>query len=124
MDYIHTNPVKAGFVANAVDWKYSSAVGWLTDKEGLVKIDKEYQWLVGKVEWGNNILKIRITGNMSIEELIEKVPDAIPYLRKKGIRCILCGEPIWGTLEEAAGEKGFGKDDIEQFIKDLNELGS
>ena len=46
MDYIHNNPVKAGLVANAVDWKYSSAVDWLTDKEGLVKIDKEYHWLV------------------------------------------------------------------------------
>jgi hypothetical protein len=60
---------------------------------------------------------------MSIEELIENVPEAIFYLSKKGIRCVLCGEPIWGTLEEAAKEKGFGKDDIEQFIKDLNELG-
>jgi putative transposase len=46
MDYIHNNPVKAGLAANAVDWEYSSAVDWLTDKEGLIKIDKEYHWLV------------------------------------------------------------------------------
>jgi len=52
MDYIHNNPVKAGLVASAVDWKYSSAVDWLTDKDGLAKIDKEYHWLVRWVEWG------------------------------------------------------------------------
>jgi len=68
-------------------------------------------------------LSIEITADTLIEELIENVPEAILYLRKKGIRCVLCGEPIWVTLEEAAKEKGFGKADIEQFIKDLNELG-
>ena len=46
MDYIHNNPVKAGLVANAIDWNYSSAIDWLTDKEGLIKIDKEYHWLI------------------------------------------------------------------------------
>ncbi len=69
-------------------------------------------------------MKIKITGNTSIEDLVESVPEAITYLSKKGIRCILCGEPIWGTLEEAAKEKGFGENDIRQFIKDLNELGN
>ncbi len=68
-------------------------------------------------------MSIEITADTLIEELIENVPEAILYLRKKGIRCVLCGEPIWVTLEEAAKEKGFGKADIEQFIKDLNELG-
>ena len=45
MEYIHNNPVKAGLVQKAEDWKYSSAVDWLIDKNGLVKIDKEFQWL-------------------------------------------------------------------------------
>lgn len=66
---------------------------------------------------------MRVTNNTSIEDLIEEVPGAVSYLSKKGIRCVQCGEPIWGTLEEAAVEKGFGEDDIRQFIKDLNEPG-
>ena len=66
---------------------------------------------------------MRITNDTSIEDLIEEVPGVVSYLSKKGIRCVQCGEPIWGTLEEAAVEKGFGEDDIKQFIKDLNELG-
>jgi REP element-mobilizing transposase RayT len=38
MDYIHDNPVKAGFVANPEDWKYSSAKNFQGD-EGIVTID-------------------------------------------------------------------------------------
>ena len=45
MEYIHSNPVKAGLVESAEDWLYSSAVDWLTTETGLVKIDKEFQWL-------------------------------------------------------------------------------
>ncbi len=63
-----------------------------------------------------------VTKDTTIEELVDNVPGAVKYLMEKGIRCIVCGEPIWGTLEEAAEEKGFGPEDIEQFVRDLNEL--
>ena len=63
-----------------------------------------------------------ITKDTTIEELVNNVPGAVKYLMEKGIRCIVCGEPIWGTLEEAAEEKGVGPDEIEQFVKDLNEI--
>jgi len=63
-----------------------------------------------------------ITKDITIEELIEILPAAVKYLMEKGIRCIVCGEPIWGTLEEAALEKGFNENDIEGFVKDLNYL--
>ncbi len=65
---------------------------------------------------------MKITKDITIEDLIEKKPAAIDYLKEKGIRCIRCGEPIWGTLEEAAEEKGFSADDIDGFVKDLNSL--
>ena len=65
---------------------------------------------------------MEITKDITIEDLIEEKPAAIDYLKDKGIRCIRCGEPIWGTLEEAAEEKGFGTEDIEGFVKDLNTL--
>jgi len=48
MEYIHNNPVKAGLVEQAEDWTYSSAVDWLTDRSGLITIDKEYNWLLEK----------------------------------------------------------------------------
>lgn len=63
-----------------------------------------------------------ITKNISIEELIEEIPASVKYLMEKGIKCIACGEPIWGTLEDAAKEKGFSDTEIEKFVSELNSL--
>ncbi len=63
-----------------------------------------------------------ITKEIEIEELVDLLPDAVTYLMEKGIRCLRCGEPIWGTLEDAAKEKGFSDEDIQGFVEDLNKL--
>lgn len=63
-----------------------------------------------------------INKNITIEELIEIIPASVRYMSEKGIKCIACGEPIWGTLEDAAKEKGYSDFEIDQFIKDLSEL--
>jgi len=47
-----------------------------------------------------------LSPNITIEELVEKLPQAPGILRRFGIVCIQCGEPVWGTLEEVAREKG------------------
>ncbi len=64
-----------------------------------------------------------ITKDISIEELVETLPDSIYYLSEKKIQCVVCGEPIWGTLEEVAKSKGFSAEDIDKFVEDLNNLG-
>lgn len=58
----------------------------------------------------------------TIEDLVNALPASVMYLSEKGIKCIACGEPIWGTIEEAAREKGFEKTDIDGFVRDLNKL--
>lgn len=63
-----------------------------------------------------------ITKDVYIEDLVRDVPKSVTYLMEHGIKCLACGEPIWGTLEEAAKEKGFGEKDIERFVKEINEL--
>jgi hypothetical protein len=65
---------------------------------------------------------LKITKDITIEDLVGQKIDAVRYLADKGIKCIACGEPVWGTLEQAAKEKGFSDSDIEAFVKDLNEL--
>jgi len=71
----------------------------------------------------NGEIKIMaITKKTFIEELVEKIPESVRYLKEKGIRCIICGEPTWGTLEDAAKEKGFSDKDIQKFVDDLNEF--
>ena len=62
-----------------------------------------------------------IDKTISIEVLVSQIPEAVRYLMQKGITCIACGEPIWGTLESTAKEKGFTDEQIEGFVKDLNE---
>jgi putative transposase len=44
LDYIHNNPVKAGLVASASDWRCSSAAAWERDERGLLPIEKRYAW--------------------------------------------------------------------------------
>ncbi len=61
-----------------------------------------------------------LTKTIIIEELVDSYPASVKYLSEKGIRCIACGEPIWGTLEEAAKEKGFSDEAIDSLILDLN----
>jgi len=64
----------------------------------------------------------QITKDILIEDLVNMFTESVSYLMEKGIRCLRCGEPIWGTLESAAKEKGFKEQDILIFVKDLNEL--
>ncbi|MCD6565500.1 MAG: hypothetical protein J7K53_06115 [Bacteroidales bacterium] len=65
-----------------------------------------------------------IDKTITIEDLVETISGSVRYLMEKGIKCIACGEPIWGTLEEAAKEKGFNDEDIRKFVSDLNNLNS
>ncbi len=63
-----------------------------------------------------------ITRNTYIEDLIQMLPEAVTYLSQKNIRCVVCGEPIWGSLEQAAREKGYSDADIDRFVKELNAM--
>lgn len=65
---------------------------------------------------------MKINKDIEIEDLVNELPEAVGYLRNEGIRCLRCGEPIWGTLEEAAKEKGYNEKDIMRFVDELNQL--
>jgi methionine synthase II (cobalamin-independent) len=68
-----------------------------------------------------NSLK-KISKEIEIEDLVKIFPESVTFLMEKGIRCLRCGEPIWGTLENAAKEKGFSENDINGFVNELNLL--
>ena len=63
-----------------------------------------------------------IEKSISIEDLVNQVPGSVRYMMTNGIKCLACGEPIWGTLESASREKGFSEEQIDTFVKDLNTL--
>lgn len=62
-----------------------------------------------------------IKRDISIEDLTDNYPFSVSFLREKGIVCIVCGEPVWGTLEEVARSKGYDDAGIDQLVKQLNE---
>lgn len=59
-----------------------------------------------------------ITADIAIEDLVRIEPRAAALLRRWGIVCIQCGEPVWGTLREAATSKGI--EDLDEILAALN----
>jgi methionine synthase II (cobalamin-independent) len=59
-----------------------------------------------------------ITATDLVEELVEKYPDLAAYLMKRGIVCIKCGEPVWGSIGELIRKKG---QDVDQLLAELND---
>ena len=66
--------------------------------------------------------KAVITRNILIEDLINDYSFSVRFLMENGIRCIRCGEPIWGTLEEAAKEKDFSDEALDAFIEEMKQI--
>lgn len=52
-----------------------------------------------------------------VEELVEKHPDLAAFLMQRGIGCIRCGEPVWGTIGELIRAKGL---DVDSVLAELN----
>ena len=55
-----------------------------------------------------------------IEDLVQRHPRLIRHLREHGIVCIRCGEPVWGTLEEVARDKGI--ENIDDIVNEMNRI--
>ena len=50
-----------------------------------------------------------ISRDIKIDDLIREHFDAVGFLIKHGLPCVVCGEPFWGTLEELARQNGYSK---------------
>ena len=61
-----------------------------------------------------------ISKEILIEDLVETYPSLIGPLKVAGIVCLACGEPLWGTLEAQAQEKGI--ENIDEIVERMNAL--
>ena len=61
-----------------------------------------------------------ISKEMLIEDLVQKYPKLVGPLKIEGIVCLACGEPVWGTLQQQAEEKGI--QDIDGIVDRMNQL--
>jgi hypothetical protein len=63
-----------------------------------------------------------IQADIKIDDLIRHYPGAVGFLIKKGLPCVVCGEPFWGTLADLARQKGFNEEEISALVTEFNEL--
>lgn len=61
-----------------------------------------------------------INKDMTIEDLVEIYPQTIRPLKEMGINCVVCGEPVWGTIEENVISKGLT--DLNGIVSKLNKI--
>jgi len=63
------------------------------------------------------MLKLPLQATTHVEDVVLDFPRAPAFLRRRGIVCIQCGEPVWGTLGEVIAAKGH---DVEAVLAELN----
>ena len=63
-----------------------------------------------------------ITRETTLEEIVESKPQSVSFLADKGIRCVVCGDIIWGSIASVAESKGFSEDEIEVLVEELNSI--
>lgn len=63
-----------------------------------------------------------IIQSMEIEDIVEKYPETIGPMQEMGVQCMVCGEPVWGTLGERITEKGLKNG--EEILERLNRIAS
>ena len=71
-------------------------------------------------------MEIDISLDTSIEELVERYPEAVRFLSRCGVRCIRCGEPLWCTLGELLHEDGIENphgliQELKEYIRERGE---
>jgi hypothetical protein len=62
----------------------------------------------------------KVTLDTLIEDLVQKFPEAVGFLTRKGIRCIRCGEPLWCTLKELLEEENISNP--QNLVDEMNEF--
>ena len=60
-----------------------------------------------------------ISADVNVEELVEEYPRAVGWLADRGIVCIRCGEPYWGSLRDLAAARQHAAD-VDLLVADLN----
>ncbi len=63
-----------------------------------------------------------IIKSMEIEDIVEKYPETIGPMQELGVQCMVCGEPVWGTIGERISEKGLKNE--EEIMERLNQVAS
>lgn len=61
-----------------------------------------------------------VTTDSKVDEMVERYPDTVRFLMQKGLPCVVCGEPFWGSLGELCRQKGWSEAEIEGLVEEFN----
>ena len=64
-------------------------------------------------------MKLPITGDTLIEDVVRAYPRSVSVFLEFGIRAIVCGDVIWGTIKDEAERVGA---DVDKLLEALNQL--
>ncbi len=62
-------------------------------------------------------MKEKITLEMFVEDLLGDYSEANRFFLERGMRCLKCGEPYWGSLAEFLKENGV--ENMDEFVEEL-----
>lgn len=55
-----------------------------------------------------------------MEELINTHASAVRLMMQHNLSCLVCGEPVWETIEELAQTHGWSQTEIDALIEEMN----
>jgi len=61
-----------------------------------------------------------IEPTISVEDLVAVFPAAVSLMLRNNLPCLVCGEPVWGTVEDLAKAHGWTDRDIASLVEQLN----
>ena len=67
-------------------------------------------------------VKVLITRDMTLGELVERFPQAAMLMAKRGMHCIGCHMAAWETVEQGARAHGMSDKDIDQMLDEMNKV--
>ena len=62
---------------------------------------------------------LSIEAGTSVEELVTLFPAAVSIMLEQNLAPLVCGEPVWGTVEELAKAHGWREQDIRSLLAEL-----
>lgn len=62
----------------------------------------------------------RITKNTTLGDIVEKYPEAVGPMLKRGMHCIGCHVAAFETIEQGAKAHGMDEKEIKEMLKEMN----
>ncbi|MBS3163597.1 DUF1858 domain-containing protein [Candidatus Woesearchaeota archaeon] len=68
------------------------------------------------------VKQVKITKEMSIEDILNKCPDAAEVMFSGGLHCVGCHVAASESLEDGAKAHGLSDKQIADMVKEINKL--